>query len=399
MGSIIGILLKGIILLLRGCIVVAGAGAVLMLLLIPLKAVVGMLSKALGVNGSGGGGSGLGSTLVRGLDRGINGIFNGVGTVFGGVTKTAGMARDKIFGIKMPGSGNRGYNNGYDNYNNRYDNRNRRYNDFQNNKDSRRGYNKQTGEMELVSLDKNGKVRQGDPNNQNDPYYGVERFYNEDGFDQFGFNKEGKHKEEVLSDLINKNKDKNKNKRKFSDLYQDKKMSDNEVLDSWIKDARLKNPETWGYAITGLTFAGAYALAKKLGKKVPENWKDKNEVIPDNSSELSNPESVEKIAKPQAVKEENMKIIQKEDNYKVKKEKLEEKSEEKSDEMPIDMLWSLDREKEKVPVEVKNSEKDGPKNLVKNEIDDIDDEPLITNPEDYDLSDFLEEKVREKEVQ
>lgn len=277
---VIGGLLKLMIFLLRAGVVVAGFSAVLLILLIPLKAVVGALAKALGVNGGGGGGGAISGsvgkllgTAVGAVDRGINGVFNGVGTVFGGVTRTAGMARDKIFGI---GSGRRGHidrDRGYregrhrrdysgDYYDDSYERNNRRYKSNQN----------QAMPMNLKS---DGTVALGDPNNPEDPYYGQQRFYDDYGYDQFGYDKEGNHKDSKLQEYLDKEKN---SKMSVKDVFGEKTIADNEVVDKWVRNTEFKKPSTWAFGAAGMTYAAAHALGKTMKLRVPDEW-EKDDVI------------------------------------------------------------------------------------------------------------------------
>lgn len=277
---VIGGILKLMIFLLRAGVVVAGFSAVLLILLIPLKAVVGALAKALGVNGGGGGGGAISGsvgkllgTAVGAVDRGINGVFNGVGTVFGGVTRTAGMARDKIFGM---GSGRRGYRDrdrGYregrhrrdyseDYYGNNYEHNNHRYRNNQN-------------QAMPMNLKADGTVALGDPNNPEDPYYGQQRFYDDYGYDQFGYDKEGNHKDSKLQEYLDKEMN---SKMSVKDVFGDKTIADNEVVDKWVRNTEFKKPSTWAFGAAGMTYAAAHALGKAMKLRVPEEW-EKDDVI------------------------------------------------------------------------------------------------------------------------
>lgn len=266
LSGIVGGLLKAIVFLLRTAVVASGIFAVLFIVLSLLKLCVGALAKVLGVNGGGGGGGAISGpignllgTAVGAVDRAVNGVFNGVGTVFGGVTNTAGMVRDKVLGRNSGYKEDRARRGRYrDNYYENEGNYNYR-------KENRRHNQREVP----INYGDNGKVLVGDPNNPEDPYFNQKRYYDEYGYDQFGYNKDGEHKDDKFKEYLEKSK-----KSSVKDLLGEKTIADNEVVDRWIRNTEFSKPKTWAFGAAGMTYAAAHSLGKIMNLKTPEEWEN-----------------------------------------------------------------------------------------------------------------------------
>lgn len=294
LAAIFGFLAKAFVFLLRGMVYLAGGAAVLIVLLIPLKFIIGKLAGVLGVGGGGGSSSGIGSaignglnTAVKTIDTAIGGVFKGIGTVFNGTANTAGMVRDKLLGERHGGRGRR--NDYYDeNYgrrgrsrrNSNYDYDDYYNNQYSNNRQRNNRYNEQYSQQSpvrerehLLQTRMDGTFIEGDPNNPDDKYYNVIRYYDEYGFDQFGFNKKGEHKETLMKEYLS-----NKSKVKLTDVFGDKVIADNQAVDSWIRNMQFKKPGSWVPGMAGLSYAAVHTIGKALKLNVPDEWKDLDDV-------------------------------------------------------------------------------------------------------------------------